>query len=172
MSGLSIKIEIDASLIRQLEDIPRMMKFAVADKCFAAFAKPIVERAKALAPSSRTTGTRGEAGSKWGRKATKKFSGRASMLQYDSGKFIGSKVFKGATSTVLYVGATHPRGNKQQFDASKDGRQVYYWGRRQGSVKKQDRPNFLERAYTETQSAAYAAFRAQLAKQIKELRLG
>lgn len=175
MSGLKITIDFDAAILRQLEDIPRLLKYKVIDRCAADFARPIVARARELAPSSKKTGSRGNGGSKWGRRAARKFSGRASMLQHDSGDHIGSRVYRGERATIIYVGAKYPRGNKQQFNNSVKGRKVVYWGKtpQEGKAfRPLPRPTFLEQAYTETQSAAYAAFRAQLAKQIKELGLG
>jgi hypothetical protein len=169
---VSVSLNFDAKQMQLLESIPALLKQQVAAKCLEAAGAVVAQRAKALAPSSQRSGSRGSGGSKWGLKAAKKFSGRASMLQHTSGDHISYKVLtKGKFPSVL-IGAKWSEGAKQQFNYSPDGREVYYWGRKMGKNRKKDSPDFLVKAWQETQATMLYAFKAQLAKQIKELNLG
>ena len=162
---MSIKIEFtfDEKQIEQLMQIPELLRLKPAERCLIAMAKPVVERAKALAPSSRVTGTR----NKWSAKLK-----NDAKWQIDSGKHMGSKTVRHNKGARVYIGAKWPNGNKQQFDAKADGRRHILWGRDTGRLRPRPRPHFLQKAYDETKSQQLKAFQDQLAIEIKELRVG
>lgn len=161
---MSLKIEFtfSESEMKKLEKIPEFVRFVAADRALKAMAKPIIEKAKAIAPSSVRSGSR----KKWG----PKYKGD-SKYQNDSGQEIDSKVQKHNRGAKIYVGATFPRGNKQQFNASPKGRKEVFWGRPQGTVYKPSE-RFMQRAFDETRSAQNAAFIASLQRTLKRMNLG
>ncbi|NBW22290.1 MAG: hypothetical protein EBR82_81495, partial [Caulobacteraceae bacterium] len=112
---MSIKIDFtfDEYQIAKLTQIPELLRLGPAERCLKAMAKPIAERAKSLAPSSRVTGTR----KKWSAKFNKD-----AKWQIDSGKQMGIKTIRHNKGARVYIGAKWPKGNKQQFDASPKGR--------------------------------------------------
>lgn len=162
---MSIKIDFtfDEYQIAKLTQIPELFRLGPAERCLKAMAKPIVDRAKSLAPSSRVTGTR----KKWSAKFNKD-----AKWQIDSGKQMGIKTVRHNNGARVYIGAKWPKGNKQQFDASPKGRRHILWGRDTGRLRPRDNPHFLQKAYDETKSQQLKAFQDQLAIEIKELRLG
>jgi hypothetical protein len=160
--SLKIEIKFDENELKKLAKIPEFVRYKAADKALKAMAKPVIEKAKSIAPDSRATGTR----KKWSRKYKDD-----SKWQIDSGKNISSKVIKNDSGAVTYIGATFPKGNKQQFNASPDGRKEVFWGRPQGTVYKPPE-RFIQKAFDETRSAQQSAFVASLEASMKELNLG
>ncbi len=161
--SLQIKVEMDFRALEMLEKIPQMLQFAVADKVMLAMVKPVVDRAKELAPSSRESGTR----KKWSAKYKSN-----NKWQVDSGRHMGSKTVRYDRGAIVYVGAKYPTGNKQQFNSnSEKGRKEVLWGRSTGRVYK-PKERFIQRAYDETRDAQFRAFEAELQRQVKELRIG
>ena len=164
---MSIEININEQLLKDLEQIPLTLRVGPLDRCLKAYGQPIADYAKTIAPSSRSTGTR----KKWSAKYK-----RNAAYQNNSGENFGVKVLKSAVGVV--IGAKYPIGNKQQFvHPFKRGdsyRKHILWGK-----KEADRPLRFPRneqpivkAVRTMQSAAEAAFRTQLEKEIKELKLG
>jgi hypothetical protein len=102
--AMSTTIEINEDLIRQIGQIPLMLRNAPFGRCLGAFAKPIAAACQGHAQSSRATGSR----LKW----SKKFKNNAAF-QNDSRQHFNHKVFKGGIGVV--IGATWKEGNKQQF---------------------------------------------------------
>ena len=162
--SLNIQVTFDENMIASLMRIPELLRLGPADRCLGAMAKPVVARAKALAPSSRKSGSR--------RKWSQKLKGDAKWSGIDSGSHIGAKVAKHNNGARVFIGAQYPKGNKQQFGASPKGRKVFYWGRDAGKVMQRENPYFLQKAYDETKAAQINAFNAQFAKEIKELKIG
>jgi hypothetical protein len=101
---MTTAIEINESLIKAAGDIPITLRNGPLGRCLGAFAKPVASVAAGLAVSSRKSGSR----LKW----SKKFKQRTEF-QNDSKDHYGHKVFKGGVGVV--IGATHHKGNKQQF---------------------------------------------------------
>lgn len=162
--SISIQVSFDEKMVADLLRIPEVLRLGPADRCLSAMCKPIVAKAKALAPSSRRSGSR--------RKWSQKIKNDPKWSGIDSGKHIGMKVAKHNKGARVFVGAQYPKGNKQQFDASPNGRRVKLWGRDAGRVRLRDNPHFLQKAYDETKGAQIAAFEKQFAIEIKELKLG
>lgn len=180
-----VKIEINEALLKAVADIPLTLRNGPLGRCLGSFAKPIARQAGSLARSSRESGSR--------RKWSKKFKNNAAY-QVDSKQHFGHKVFRSGVGVV--IGATYPKGNKQQFVMPVrrgDTYQRFHWGKpgqvitttsRKGTVYTRTansnpttarypvQERATVRAFDQTQSAAEAAFLAQLNKEIKELRLG
>jgi len=160
--SLKIEIKFSEAELKKLAKIPEFVRYQAADKALKAMAKPVMDKAKSIAPSSKATGTR----KKWSAKYK-----ADSKWQIDSGKEISSKVAKVSHGSILYVGARFPTGNKQQFNASPDGRKEVFWGRPQGTIYKPPE-RFMQKAFDETRSAQQSAFVASLEASVKELNLG
>lgn len=161
--SMSIEIEFNEAIIAQLQKLPLLMRLGPAERVLKAMAKPIVAKGKAIAPSSRESGTR----NKWG----KKYKNNPAY-QNDSGKALGTKYIKTERGGVLIVGGKHPEANKQNYEAGTK-RKVFYWGRDSGKVKRIDpKQRFMQRAYDETIAEQLTAGEAQLRKEIEGLKIG
>jgi hypothetical protein len=183
--AMSTTIEINEDLIRKIGDIPLMLRNAPFGRCLGAFAKPVAAACQGHARSSRESGSR----KKWSKKLKQN-----AAYQNDSKQHFDHKVFKGGVGVV--IGATYPKGNKQQFVMpyrkgesytryhwGKPGSPVVYTGR---SGRQYTRANNSKatvatfpkeqrapmRAYRQTSGSAEAAFVNQLQKEVKELRIG
>jgi hypothetical protein len=163
---MSIEIQINMQLVQALEAIDIRLRSGPLDRCLKAFGKPIADYAKTIAPSSRESGTR----KKWSAKYKKN-----AEYQNDSRKHFSVKVLRSSVGVV--IGATWTLGNKQQFVHPKRRGDTYkrhvLWGKREGSplrFPRDEQP--ATKAFAVMQSTAESAFKAQLEKEIKELRLG
>jgi len=165
--SLSLTLDLDEAMIAILIQVPLHLRLAPAERVLKAMAKPIVEKAKSIAPSSRKSGER----NRWG----KKYKGDASY-QNDSGQSIGFVFRKTETGGYLVIGGKHPQAGKQNYDAGKD-RTIKLWGNnpvkypiRVKRIEPKDR--FMHRAYDETRDAQLSAGFKQLETEIKELKIG
>lgn len=161
--SLSIQIEFNEATLAKIMEIPLLMRLGPSERVLKAMAKPVVAKAKAIAPNSITSGTR----KKWG----KKYKDNAAW-QISSGKHIKTKYLKNNKGGVLIIGGDHPKANKLNFEAG-EHRKVFYWGVDSGKVKRiVPSERFMQKAYDETKAAQESAGFAQLEKEIKELKLG
>ena len=160
--SMELKITFDESQLAKLLKIPVLMRFGPAERILKAMAKPIVVRAKSIAPNSRTSGTRD------------KMSSETKAKWPESGKNHIRMIYrKGDGGGYLVIGANDPLGNSLNFDASDRGRKVFYWGKDSGKVKRvEPSQRFMQKAFDETKSAQVSAGNAQLEKEMKELNLG
>ena len=167
--SLDIKMDFNEAQIAKLVKLPLLVRHAVGDKCLKAMTKPVVAKAKLIAPSSITASTKSPQGSraKWSQKY-KSDSG----YQNDSGKSVGSRVIKTAFGAIVFVGFTHPKGNKQQFNQSEKGRRVVLWGKMSLIARAKPTERVMQRAYDETKPEQLSAFNAQLEIEIKEINFG
>lgn len=118
---MATTIEINYDLIKAVGEIPITLRNGPLGKCLGAYGKPIANAASTLARSSRESGSR--------RKWSKKLRNNAAY-QNDSKDHFGVKVLRNGLG--VYVGATFPKGNKQQFVMPiKRGEsyQQYRWGK-------------------------------------------
>jgi hypothetical protein len=160
--SMDLKIEFDESQLAKLMRIPLLMRLAPAERVLKAMAKPVIAKGKAIAPNSRSSGTRA--------KMSKEASGRWTEEGRNHLGFVYRKTDSGG---YLVMGAKDPKGNSLNFDASDTGRKVKYWGKDAGKVKRvepQDR--FMQRAADETRPAQITAGNAQLEIEIRSLNLG
>jgi len=160
--SVEIKITFDESQLAKLMKIPVLMRLGPAERILKAMAKPIVVRAKAIAPNSRTSGTRD------------KMSSETKAKWPESGKNHIKMIYrKGDGGGYLVIGASDPLGNSLNFDSSSRGRKVFYWGKDSGKIKRvEPSQRFMQKAFDETKSAQISAGNAQLEKEMKELNLG
>jgi hypothetical protein len=166
--SLSLQISFDEAMLAKIMQIPLLMRLGPSERVLKAMAKPIVTKAKAIAPSSTQSGTR----DKMGKNRTEKFVGKQANTTVDSGKHIKTKYLKNERGGVLIVGGDHPKANKLNFEAGTQ-RKVFYWGVDSGKVKRiNPTERFMQRAFDETKAAQQSAGYAQLEKEIKELKLG
>lgn len=180
-----IKVEIDSKLIEAVEAIPITLRNGPLGKCLDSFARPIASQSGTMARSSRESGSR----RKWSRKYKNN-----PAFQNDSKQHFGHKV--GKSGIAVWIGATYPKGNKQQFVMpvrKGDTYTRYHWGKpgspvvstsRRGNqyirtatsktstatFPKADRATV--RGFNAAKSSAEQSFMAELNKQIKELKLG
>jgi hypothetical protein len=161
--SFDIQISFDESQLAKLAQIPVLMRLKPAENVLKAMAKPVVERAKSIAPSSRRSGTR----KKWSRK----YKDNAAY-QEDSHKHIGIKFLRTGSGGLVIVGGKYPRANKFNYEAG-DKRKVVYWGKKTSKVKRiNPSERFMQKAFDETRSQQVTAGNAQLEKETKELNLG
>ena len=154
-----IDFKFDEAQMKMLDAVPVQMLYHVLDKCMPAMAKPIIEKAKRIAPRSEVTGTR----DLWGKNKTEHFDPEV-WKRDTSGDHIGSKVVKkGIDGSYIKVGSKSPRGNKQRFNQMKyTARRVFYWGKDMGMTYT-PKERFMQRSYDETIPQQVAAFSAALA---------
>lgn len=161
--SVSITIEFDESQLAKLMQIPLLMRLGPAERVLKAMAKPVVAKGKALAPSSRASGTR----KKWSQKYKKNAN-----YQNDSGRSIGTKYLKNNRGGLMLIGGVHPKANKLNFDSGKP-RKVMYWKKDAGKTKRiNPKDRFMQRAYDETRAEQLTAGNRQLEIELKELKLG
>ena len=171
---IDVKFEINDSEINKLLAIPSYVAQAVVDKAMPAMAKPIIVKAKEIAPRSDTAqpgnATKGPTRAKWGKNKTKHFD-PTTWARDNSGEHIGYKTYKnaGAFEVAIKVGARSPKGNKQRFNQMKNKeRRVVYWGDPQGFTYR-PRERFMQRAYDETIPEQMSAFTKALDTEITNL---
>ena len=164
---VELKIEFSEAQLAKLLRIPILLRLGPAERTLKAMAKPILQRAKAIAPSSVKSGTR----KKWGKNKTAKFD-PSSWSKNEARNNLGVVYRKGENGGYLVIGGKSPNANSLNFDAGKR-RKVFYWGVDQGRVKRvAPSERFMQKALDETKSAQVAAGFAQLEKELKELNLG
>lgn len=183
---MSFEATINVELISKLSAIPMMLRAGPYGRCMEAYGKAIVPRAESLAISSRETGSR----KKW----SKRFRNDPKFASIDSRDHMGSKAAK--SGLAVFVGAKYPKGNKQQFIMpvkKGDSYTRYHWGKPGSPIIRNSKrgkqyvainnskpttatfpksERSVVKAYDQMHSAAENAFVDQLAKEIKELKLG
>jgi len=162
---MSIEIKINMDLVRALEAIDIRLRSGPLDRCLKAYGQPIADYAKTIAPSSQQTGSR----KKW----SDKYKLNAEY-QNESRKHYGVKVLKASVGVI--VGAKWAKGNKQQFvHPFKKGdsyKRHVLWNKKVVTIRFPRDEQPIAKAVRTMQSAAEAAFRTQLEKEMKELKLG
>jgi hypothetical protein len=121
----------------------------VQSQVVRAGAKPIVKRARQLAPRS----TNAPAGPYRDRrsnrdKRSKKQRGEADW-DYPLWKTIKQVVRKGKFASLAVIGPEWPKGNKEHFNTSPGGRRQVLWGTHTGKIVPQIR-NWIVQAFDET----------------------
>lgn len=162
---MSVEIKINMELVRALEAVDIRLRSGPLDRCLKAYGQPIADYAKTIAPSSQQTGSR----KKW----SDKYKLNAEY-QNESRKHYGVKVLKASVGVI--VGATWTKGNKQQFvhpfKKSDSYKRHVLWNKKIVTLRYPRDEQPIVKAVRTMQSQAEAAFRTQLEKEIKELRLG
>ena len=165
--SLELRIDFSEQQLQQLMKIPVLLRLGPAERTLKAMAKPIVDRAKAIAPSSVKSGTR----KKWGKNKTAKFD-PASWAKNEARNNIGFVYRKGENGGYLVIGGKSPNANSLNFDSGKR-RRVFYWGKDAGRTKRvEPSERFMQKALDETKSAQESAGFKQLEKELMELKIG
>lgn len=165
---MSVEIEINMQLIKALEEIPIRLRSGPLGACLKAYGQPIAEYAKNIAPRSKNAKAGSPAsGPKRSAKAKAKWAAN------ESGNHYSVKPLRSGVGVI--VGATYPRGNKQQFVHPYKKGDTYeheLWGKKRTTIRYPRSEQPVVKASRAVQSQAEAAFLTQLQKEIKELRLG
>jgi hypothetical protein len=181
---MGTSIEINMQLIKALDAIPLTLRSGPFQRCMDQFGKTV---AKAVPSKARTS--RGGSRKRWSRKYKDN-----PAFQNDSRDHFSHKVLQ--SGLAVYVGATYPQGNKQQFVMPiKQGPsyQRFLWGKPGQQVQrvsklgktytttvntKPQTANFpihdraTVRGYDLAKTQAEQAFLSQLQKEIRSLKLG
>jgi hypothetical protein len=169
MSNFDIQFKLDNTQLEKLSKIPIFVRQAVIDKAMPAMAKPIMEKAKDIAPKSLQTETR----NKWSKNKknppTKNFNYKT-WKKDQSADYMGYRTYKNPDGVGLKVGSKGPKGNKQRFNQGKNHqRRVVYWGKPQGFTYR-PKERFMQRAYDETIPQQLTAFETALRRAMETLR--
>jgi len=168
MSNFDIQFKLDATQLEKLSKIPIFVRQAVIDKAMPAMARPIMEKAKDIAPKSLETKTR----DKWSKNIknppTKNFN-YVTWSKDQSADHMGYRTYKNPDGVGLKVGSKGPKGNKQRFNQGHRGRRVVYWGKKQ-NFSYRPRERFMQRAYDETIPQQLTAFETALRRAMETLR--
>ena len=161
--SMELTIAFDDNAVKRLQQIPAMMRLGPAERILKAMAGPIVAKAKAIAPSSVASGSR----KKQSKTTAGKWSGR------EGRKHIGYVYRKSNRGGYLVIGGKDPYANSFNFDASTEGRRVFYWGKDSGRTKRiNPSERFMQKAFDETREQQVSAANKQLEKELKEMQLG
>lgn len=169
MAKLDIKIDLpsDAELKRMFDAVPILERYKVSDKVVRAAAKPVVKRARQLAPRSTP-----EARAKRSKKQRE-----SAEWDYPLWKTIAVVVrkYQQARGTAI-VGPRWPTGNKAYFNTSPKGRRRVLWGRNVsvfiGSKLSPIAPqirNWIVQAYDETRTEQLAIMKTKLKELMDEI---
>lgn len=143
----------DAEIERMFAAVPQLQRHGVADKATRAGAKPIVKRARQLAPRSSQTGTDKK------RSKSQRQSADWGIPLWKTIKQVVRKYSNGGATAV--VGPEWPEGNKAYFNTSPKGRRKFLWGRDTGEIAPQVR-NWIVQAFDETRTEQLAAMKRKL----------
>lgn len=160
--SVQIQLPTDAELEQLLNMVPKLEQYKIIDKAVDAASKPVVKRARQLAPRGKQADRD---------KRSRNQRGKADW-NYPLWKTIKRVVRKyGRSYGVAVVGPEWPKGNKAYFFTSPRGRRVFYWGRDAGKTKATVR-NWIVQAFDETKADQLAAMKASLIKSIDEAMRG
>lgn len=160
---LDVKINLpsDAELKRMFDAVPILERYGVSDKVVRAGAKPIVDRARKLAPRSASTGST----ELWSKKmfvdggtgGTPR--SRNEKPLWKTIKLVVRKYSRAAAISV--IGPEWPDGNKVFFNVSNGGRKQVLWGKRTGRTIPAIR-NWIVQAFDETKTQQLSLMKAKL----------
>lgn len=161
-NGIDIKMQLptDAELAAMFDAVPILEKHRVSDQVVRAGARPIITRARQLAPRSARTGSK----KKWSKSMYTGAKGRSPRSKDEKPlwKTIKQVVRKGKKAGALsVVGPEWPEGNKAYFNTSPTGRNKVLWGRRTGQTVPQIR-NWIVQAFDETKAQQLEAMKKKL----------
>lgn len=161
-----MNIPSDEVLQKQFDMIPKLEQGKVLDKVVAAGSKPVIERARALAPRSK------------GKSKRSKSQAAKADWSYPLWKTIGRVIRKYNNRYGLaVVGPGWPKGNKAYFNTSPKGRVRKLWGKDPApesglsSVAPQVR-NWIVQAFDETKSQQLDAMKTELTVQTDKIMRG
>jgi hypothetical protein len=122
---ITYDFEFQQSELKKLENLVAHIQYEVTDKALQSAAKPVIAKARAIAPDSIKSKSR----LKWGRNKTEHFDPTRWAI-HSSGQHIGRKTFKTKWGAMVFVGAQYSEGIKQQYNHPlSEKRTHYYWGK-------------------------------------------
>lgn len=150
---LDIKLQLptDAEINRMFDAVPILERYAVMNQTITAGAKPIVTRARQLAPRSKPED----------RAKRSKKQQAAADWEFPLWKTIKVVYRKYSRTQVAVVGPEWPKGNKAYFNTSPNGRRQVLWGRVTGAIIPQIR-NWIVQAFDETRPQQLDAMKKKL----------
>ena len=162
-NGIDMRLNLpsDADLKRMFDAVPILQRHKVADQTVRAGARPIVTKARQLAPRGDRTGT-----SKKRSKTQKKKFGiydenKDQNRHIPLWKTISMVVRKYAVNASAIVGPKWPEGNKAYFNTGPGGRRQVLWGKVTGVTVPQIR-NWIVQAFDETKPQQLSAMKKKL----------
>ena len=162
---IHFKLPSDAELAAMFDMVPMLQKYNVGDKVIRAGAKPVVARARALAPKSSATGST--------KKRSKKQQADADW-NFPLWKSINYVVRKYQKHTEGVIGPEYPKGNDAYFNTSPKGRVRKLWGKVPGpdsklsAIAPQVR-NWIAQAFDETKSQQVEVMKSKLTVLLDEM---
>jgi hypothetical protein len=143
--------KFDEAAWKRIEEIPLMLQFKALDGALRKAAKPIVDRASALAPRSTQADK--------DKRAKTQRDARADQVPLH--KTIGFVIRKTHNGAFAVVGPKWPIGNVAHFNwgirSFQGGRNMVLWGRKSGQRTGQGKSeHWLKRASDETRAQAEA----------------
>lgn len=159
-NGIDIKFKLptDKELDRMFDAVPFLERYRVGDQVVRAGARPIVQRARQLAPRS-TKAMRDK------RSKSQQQKANWNIRLYRTIAFVVRKYGRGSATSV--IGPKWPDGNKAYFNTSPRGRKQVLWGRVTGVTRPQIR-NWIVQAFDETRPQQLAAMRKKLKQLIDQ----
>lgn len=158
---ISVDIQGEEDVLRMLSELNSRAMFKVADEGMKKANKYVRTRARQMAPRSSKTGS--------AKKRSKKQRESADW-ETPLHKTIKSKIHKSKDGSVGVIGPSWPKGNKAYFNLSERGRQVVYWGKRQGTTYKQE--DWLKKSLDESRDAVRGIFFEGIREAVKEVDRG
>jgi hypothetical protein len=149
--GIKLNLPSDADLNKRFDAVPILERHKVGDKVIREGTKPVVKRARELAPRDRV-------GNSKKRSKNQKESANWTIPLW---RTIAQVVRKYDVRTTGVVGPKWPDGNKAYFNTSPAGRRVWYWGKNTGKVAAQIR-NWIVDAFEQTRSQQLDAMKQKL----------
>ena len=186
-NGIDIKMDLpsDGELRRMFDMVPKLEAFKVLDKAVDAASKPVVKRARELAPRD----TKGH-GKKRSYRQKNAVGARGDKIDWDYPlwKTIKRVVRKYQNRYgVAVIGPEWPKGNKAYFNTSPKGNKGHLWGKHGQSYPRRDGKgnhiagppkaraqvrNWIVQAFDETRNAQLDAMKASVTKSIDEVMRG
>jgi hypothetical protein len=153
-NGIDMRLNLpsDADLKRMFDAVPILQRHKVADQTVRAGARPIVTKARQLAPRGDRTGT--------SKKRSKSQQAKANW-NIPLWKTISMVVRKYAVNASAIVGPKWPEGNKAYFNTGPGGRRQVLWGKVTGVTVPQIR-NWIVQAFDETKPQQLSAMKKKL----------
>jgi hypothetical protein len=159
-NALTIKSNFpnDKELANLFGLVPMLQRQQVAQQAVREGAKPVVKRAKELAPRSKPEDTR---------KRSKKQKASADWNKKLHAS-VGSVTRGSGVYSFAIIGPRYPVGNKAYFNAPRSGaRRIVAWGRDTGRSKRATR-NWVVQAFDETRSQQLSAMKSKIRERISE----
>lgn len=153
-NGLDMKLDLpsDADMKRMFDAVPILQRHKVADQTVRAGCKPIVAKARQLAPRGDRTGTS---------KRRSKAQQAQANWNIPLWKTIAMVVRKYSANAAGIVGPKWPDGNKAYFNTGPSGRKQVLWGKVTGVTVPQVR-NWIVEAFDETKPQQLEAMKKKL----------